>query len=122
MLNTNYLQRYIENIVKAFLDDVEIDYDRVFLQIESFRDHLDTMRGHYAGPLPAAAQPWQARILKGIDHYLEAFENLEEFLDEMDDELLKDALLESDSGDNELSEVIESIQQETQSGISHMMS
>lgn len=122
LLRKNHLQRYIENLITAIVKDLDLDFDVVLDQIQGFRTQLDVIQGLYGRPMPEEAAVWHEEFMTAIDHYHVAFDTLEEYLEEVDDELLKEAYEESDAGDRKLREVMGVLEKENQATLGVMVS
>ena len=97
--SSNRLGNYIVNLIVAFQQDADIDYDIVLSQLERFRNSVQTLARKYTIEPPATLVDFYETMLVVCEHNLNALTNLEEFLDDDDEELLRQAYLEAAAGD-----------------------
>lgn len=115
MLQKNHLKVFIDELVVAFEEDLDIDLDVVLLQLQQFRDQLDTLQAEQLGAPPAGAESYHQNMVDIFKHFANALEHLEDFMDELDFELLKQASLEASLGDTKTKDFIDAAERQSDS-------
>lgn len=112
MLEQNHLKVYIRDLIAALEEEQDIDMDVVLLQLQGFRDQIETLNANFSAQATGAGE-LQKRIQDVFQHFTDSLEHLEDFVDEMDMGLLEQAHLKSEAGDTKLRELIALCQSES---------
>lgn len=112
----NHLKIFIDKLVVAYREDHDIDFDVVLVQLQDFRDQLDAIAGKYEGTAPEGGEHLQAEMVEILQHFFHALDNLEDFLDDMDDELLNQAVESAAIGNEKMMKLTDKLETRRNSG------
>lgn len=119
MSTQNHLRLYIERVIVAFKSDEDFDPDTVQASLSAFREQLDVLHSQTDQACPEGAEHLMDAMTEGVALFYAALEDLERYMDELDEGLLMSAYEHSVAGDEKLRE-LESLARQDSNDLGYM--